>query len=80
VRGRAVDLAAITCATLAIVAERDAICPPAAATALVEQVGTRDTAVLRVPGGHVGAVVGSRAATHMIPSLIDWLRPRLAQS
>jgi polyhydroxyalkanoate synthase len=78
VRGRAVELGAITCPTLAIVAERDAICPPAAATALVERVGARDTAVLRVPGGHVGAVVGSRAATQMIPSLIEWLRPRLA--
>jgi polyhydroxyalkanoate synthase subunit PhaC len=78
VRGRAVELGAIACPTLAIVAERDAICPPAAATALVDRVGSRDTAVLRVPGGHVGAVVGSRAATDMLPALIDWLRPRLA--
>jgi polyhydroxyalkanoate synthase subunit PhaC len=77
VRGRAAVLGAITCPTLVIVAERDAICPPAAATALVDHVGTRDTAVLRVPGGHVGAVVGSRAATHMLPGLVEWLRPRL---
>lgn len=78
VRGRAVDLAAITCPTMVIVADRDAICPPASATALVDRVGTTDTTILRVPGGHVGAVVGSRAATHMIPALADWLRPRLA--
>jgi polyhydroxyalkanoate synthase len=78
VRGRAVDLAAITCPTLAIVADRDTICPPAAAVALTERVGTTDTAVIRVAGGHVGAVVGSRAMREMVPALVDWLRPRLS--
>lgn len=77
VRGRIVDLAAVTCPTLAIVADRDAICPPAAAIALTERVGTTDTAVLRVPGGHVGAVVGGRAARDMYPALSAWLAPRL---
>ena len=61
-----------------ITASRDAICPPAAATALLEHVGTTDTAHVEVPGGHVGAVVGSRAATQMYPALIRWLAPRLA--
>jgi polyhydroxyalkanoate synthase len=77
IAGRAVDLAAITCPTLVIVADRDAICPPTAATALVDRVGATDTAVIRVPGGHVGAVVGRRASQTMYPSLIDWLTPRL---
>jgi polyhydroxyalkanoate synthase len=58
--GRAVALGAITCPALAIVADRDQICPPAAATALLEHVSTKDTTTLRVPGGHVGAVVGGR--------------------
>ncbi|MCE9572696.1 MAG: alpha/beta fold hydrolase [Deltaproteobacteria bacterium] len=80
VRGKAVTLAAITCPTLAIVADRDTICPPPAAIALTERVGTTDTAVLRVPGGHVGAVVGGRAAREMYPGLIAWLRPRLVAS
>jgi polyhydroxyalkanoate synthase len=77
VRGQAVDLGAITCPTLAIVADRDTICPPPAAIALTERVGSTDTAVLRVPGGHVGAVVGGRAAREMYPGLIAWLAPRL---
>ena len=77
--GRAVDLAAITCPTLAIVADRDAICPPAAATALCDRVGTRDTTVLRVPGGHVGAVVGSRAARELYPALAAWFTDRLGR-
>ena len=77
VRGRRVDLGAITCPTLAIVADRDAICPPAAAIALTERVGSKDTAVLRVPGGHVGAVVGGRAAREMYPALSLWLGAKL---
>jgi polyhydroxyalkanoate synthase len=78
VRGRRVDLGAITCPALAIVADRDVICPCDSATALVTHVASKDTHVLRVPGGHVGAVVGSRAAGEMYPALVEWLRPRLA--
>jgi polyhydroxyalkanoate synthase len=78
VRGKLVDLKRITCPALAIVADRDAICPCDSATALVEHVSSTDTHVLRVAGGHVGAVVGSRAARDMYPALVEWLRPRLA--
>jgi polyhydroxyalkanoate synthase len=77
VSGRTVDLMAIRCPTLAIVATRDAICPPAAATALLDRVGTLDTKTIVVEGGHVGAVVGSRAARDMYPALRDWLASRL---
>jgi polyhydroxyalkanoate synthase subunit PhaC len=80
VRGVAARLEAITCPTLAIVADRDAICPAPAAIALTERVGSRDTLVLRVPGGHVGAVVGSRASREMYPALAEWLRPRLTRT
>lgn len=76
--GRPAPLGAIRCPTLVITASRDSICPPAAATALLSHVGATDTAVLEVPGGHVGAVVGSRAAREMYPGVIRWLAPRLA--
>src|SRR5207244_756287 len=36
--GRAVDLGAITCPTMVIVADKDTICPPDAATALCDHV------------------------------------------
>ena len=78
VAGRAAQLSAIRCPTLAITATRDQICPPAAAAALLSHVGTTDTAHVQVPGGHVGAVVGSKAAREMYPALIRWLQPRLA--
>ena len=77
VGGRSVELSAITCPVLAITASRDTICPPPAATALLELVGSTDTATLEVAGGHVGAVVGSRAAREMYPALARWLGPRL---
>ncbi len=80
VGGRTVSLSAITCPVLAITASRDAICPRPAATALLELVGSTDTATLDVAGGHVGAVVGSRAAREMYPALARWLEPRLLTS
>ena len=75
--GRAVDLGAIRSPVMAIVADRDQICPPDAATALCERAGTTDTTVLRVPGGHVGAVVGSRAARELYPAVARWFHERL---
>ncbi|HUS30412.1 MAG TPA: alpha/beta fold hydrolase [Kofleriaceae bacterium] len=78
VANRDVKLSAITCPTLVITASRDQICPPAAATALLDLIGSTDKQVLDVPGGHVGAVVGSRAARDMYPALVRWLEARLA--
>jgi polyhydroxyalkanoate synthase len=78
VGGRDTSLGAITCPVLVITATRDAICPPPAATGLLRHVRATDTAVLEVPGGHVGAVVGSKAAKEMYPGVVRWLTPRLA--
>jgi polyhydroxyalkanoate synthase len=80
VRGKQVDLGAIECPVLTIVADSDAICPPAAATALNDGVGSTDKTVLRVPGGHVGAVVGSRASRELYPALGAWLKARLGRA
>jgi len=76
--GRAVTLDAIRCPTAVVVADRDQICPPAAATALLDHVGTTDKTTLRVPGGHVGAVVGSRASRELYPALARWLDAKVA--
>lgn len=73
VKGERVDLARIRCPVMAIVAERDAICPPKAATALLDATSSAHKDVLSVPGGHVGAVVGSRAAKELYPRLRAWL-------
>ncbi|MGE5185950.1 MAG: alpha/beta fold hydrolase [Acidobacteriota bacterium] len=77
VRGREVKLGDIRSPTLVITASRDAICPPRAALALLDHVGSAERDALEVPGGHVGAVVGSKAAREMYPALVRWLQPRL---
>lgn len=76
--GREARLGAITCPTLVITATRDTICPPGSAKALLAHVTSTDTATIEVSGGHVGAVVGSKAAREMYPALARWLAPRLA--
>ncbi len=77
VAGRRVDLGAITCPVLTIATEKDTICPPLAARALHERCGSRDKEMLVVPGGHVGAVVGSKAAHNLYPAIGKWLEDRL---
>jgi polyhydroxyalkanoate synthase len=78
VAGRRVDLANIRCPVLTVAADRDTICPLPAARALHESCGSADKELFVVPGGHVGAVVGSRAPTVLYPAMRDWLKARLA--
>lgn len=77
VRGKRVDLGAIRCPVLTIGSERDTICPLPAARALNDRSGSADSTVLTVNGGHVGAVVGSRAGAELYPATAKWLRERL---
>ena len=78
VAGRRVDLANIRCPVLTVAADRDTICPLPAARALHESCGSADKELFVVPGGHVGAVVGSRAPKVLYPAMRDWLKARLA--
>jgi polyhydroxyalkanoate synthase len=71
--GRCVDLGAIAAPVLTVVADRDTICPPEAATALKSE-------VLRVPGGHVGAVVGARAQKELYPAIARFFTSKLSPS
>jgi polyhydroxyalkanoate synthase len=70
--GRRVDLKAIDCPVMTIVASRDAICPPSAATALNDAVSSIDKRVFSVKGGHVGAVVGKNTSRDLYPALTAW--------
>ena len=74
VGGQRVDLANMRCPVMVVCASRDAICPPAAATALIDRCGAEETKVLEVPGGHVGAVIGSRASRELYPAIAAWFR------
>jgi polyhydroxyalkanoate synthase len=77
VRGRRADLKNVRCPVLTVVADRDAICPPKAATALNDLVSSTDKEVLTVAGGHVGAVVGGKAPKVLYPALAAWFQKRL---
>lgn len=78
VAGKRVDLGNIRCPVLTITADRDTIVPPRAALALAEKANAREKEHLTVPGGHVGAVVGSRASKALYPAMGAWLRKVLA--
>ncbi|HSQ66302.1 MAG TPA: alpha/beta fold hydrolase [Polyangiaceae bacterium] len=80
VMGERVDLANIRCPLLSIVADRDTICPPAAALALAEKVSSKDKQVVTASGGHVGAVVGSKAQKTLYPPIADWFWSKLCNS
>jgi polyhydroxyalkanoate synthase len=77
VGGRRVDLGAIDCPVLTVVASHDTICPPASARALAAQSSSSDVEEVCVPGGHVGAVVGAAAAHTLYPKLTSWLSSKL---
>ena len=77
VRGKRVRLGDVTCPVLTVVADKDTICPPDAALALNAGVGSAVKDVLTVAGGHVGAVVGSKANKTLYPKVVDWLRRQL---
>lgn len=74
--GEAVHLADVTVPFLCVVAERDHIVPEASAAPLIELVGSTDKQSLRLPGGHVGLLVGRTAATTTIPTIVEFLRGR----
>ncbi len=80
VGGERVDLANIDCPVLTIATSRDHICPPKAAQGLHDAVRVVDKEMVTVKGGHVGAVVGSRAATTLYPMITDWFKTRVERT
>lgn len=70
---RPVDLEAIDVPVLIIIAERDEFVPPLNSEPLAALLGSLDIEVLRVPGGHAGALMGSAARKITMPGVTDWL-------
>ncbi|MFU8803650.1 MAG: alpha/beta fold hydrolase [Bradymonadaceae bacterium] len=79
VGGRRVDLEQIRCPVLTIATDRDHICPEAAARGLHDLCGAGDKELFVVSGGHVGAVVGSRARVNLYPKIAQWFGDRHKQ-
>ena len=72
--GRAVDLGAITCPFLNVMAERDHIVPIEAARPLTGLVGSPDKDEHCLPAGHVGLVASRTAAKVTLPHIAEWIQ------
>ena len=72
VAGRRVDLSNIEVPVMTIAAAKDHICPEPAARGLHDAVGSKEKEMVVVGGGHVGAVVGSRAQRELYPKITDF--------
>ena len=67
--GKVVDLANIDVPTMCIVFEHDNIVPWQNASVLLDRIGSKDKQLLKLPGGHVGAVVARSAQKGLWPKL-----------
>src|SRR5262249_51797937 len=74
--GRQVRLDSISCPVLAIGARDDNIAPAASVRALVDAVGSQDTAYHELPGGHISLVAGRTAYKDCWPTVSSWLAER----
>ena len=72
--GDHVSLKSITVPFMAVLGEKDHIVPAAAASPVMDLVGSAQKTELRLKGGHIGLVVGRTAAKTTIPTIIDFLQ------
>jgi polyhydroxyalkanoate synthase subunit PhaC len=75
-RGRAVNLANITCPVLNIAGKKDHICTLPQAEATMRLIGSQDKEFYVVDAGHVGLLTGSDARKNLWPKMRSWLEPR----
>jgi polyhydroxyalkanoate synthase subunit PhaC len=71
--GERVDLGAIRCPVLNVLAERDHIVPLPAAEPVPRLVGSDQADELRLAAGHVGLVAGRAAAKVTLPGIAGWI-------
>lgn len=72
--GREVRLSDITIPYRSFVADGDYIVPPAASAAAPTLVGSADSAEVRIPGGHIGLMVGRQAHKRSVPKLVEFIK------
>jgi putative long chain acyl-CoA synthase len=74
IEGQMVALADITCPVLAFVGTVDEIAPPTSVRAIAHAAPRADLWEKPVEAGHFGLVVGSKARTTSIPTMIEWIQ------
>jgi polyhydroxyalkanoate synthase subunit PhaC len=75
-RGRRVDLSWIDQNLLVVTAAADHIAPRAGTMPIFDLVSSQDVTHFDRPGGHIGLIAGSAAATEIWPDLATWLAER----
>ncbi len=76
VAGKHVDLKRITCPVLNLMATRDDLVPCTQSEPFNDLVGSNDRKTIKLPAGHIGLAVGSRAARELWPQAVEWLQQR----
>ena len=76
IRGEVADLSTIQSNFLAFAGERDTLVPAAIAKRSVELVASQDKEFRIAPGGHMGVILGSKAANAVWAESVAWLDAR----
>jgi polyhydroxyalkanoate synthase len=71
-----VNLRAITCPLLNLMARRDDLVPCSQSAPLNSLVGSIDRQSLELDAGHIGLAVGGKAQKELWPRAVEWLRER----
>jgi polyhydroxyalkanoate synthase subunit PhaC len=71
-----VNLEAITCPTLSIVATQDHLVPNCSSVPLHKVIKSDDKEVISFPAGHIGLSISGRAMTVLWPNVANWLAER----
>jgi polyhydroxyalkanoate synthase len=76
VGGKRVQLRRITCPVLNLMATQDDLVPPSQSEPFNDLVGSSDRTTLKIPAGHIGLAVGSKAQKELWPAACEWLASR----
>ena len=71
-----VNLKRITCPVLNLMATQDDLVPCAQSEPFNDLVASTDRKAIRLPAGHIGLAVGSRAQRELWPQAVEWLAQR----
>ncbi|MCP4406321.1 MAG: class III poly(R)-hydroxyalkanoic acid synthase subunit PhaC [Gammaproteobacteria bacterium] len=74
--GKKINLGKVTMPVYNVYAAYDHLVPPACTVALGKHVGSDDYTELKIPAGHIGIYVGSKAQKMLAPSVAEWLKER----
>lgn len=76
---RLVDLKAINCPVLNVVAEHDDVVHPSSSLSLEDRLTSGDKRTITFPTGHLGAVVSAGAMKKLWPTIAGWMGERDAR-